>query len=85
MSYKKNQQYFIKRLFINNEIKNNSGILYKFKNRFSILFSFSQKEIIDISQISPIEIEEFKLFNDNLYGIKKVILSVKESIKNICK
>ena len=35
--------------------------------------------------ISPIEIEEFILFNDNLQSIKKVIRSVKQSEKNLCK
>ena len=35
--------------------------------------------------ISPIEMEEFLLFNENLYGIKKVIRSVKESERNLCK
>ena len=35
--------------------------------------------------ISPYEIEEFILFNDNLKGIKQVIRSVKESERNLCK
>ena len=44
-----------------------------------------EKDISNNKNISPIEIEEFKLFNDNLKGIKKVILSVKQSHKNLCK
>ena len=35
--------------------------------------------------ISPFEIEEFMLFNDNLKSIKQVIKSVKESERNLCK
>ena len=35
--------------------------------------------------ISPYEVEEFILFNDNLKGIKQVIRSVKESERNLCK
>ena len=47
--------------------------------------SSGKNKISDINQISPIEMEEFKLFNENLYGIKKVIRSVKESERNLCK
>ena len=47
--------------------------------------SSGKNKINDINQISPIEMEEFKLFNENLYGIKKVIRSVKESERNLCK
>ena len=44
-----------------------------------------QKEIGNNNKLSPIEIEEFILFNENLQGIKKVIRSVKESEKDLCK
>ena len=47
--------------------------------------SSGKNQINDINQISSIEMEEFKLFNENLYGIKKVIRSVKESERNLCK
>lgn len=40
---------------------------------------------IDNKYISPIEMEEFLLFNDNLKSIKTVIRSVKESERNLCK
>ena len=39
----------------------------------------------DDSEITPIDIEEFNLFNDNLKGIKQTIKSVKESERNLCK
>lgn len=44
-----------------------------------------QKEVENNNIISPLEIEEFLLFNENLQGIKTVIRSVKESEKNLCK
>ena len=44
-----------------------------------------QKEVENNNIISPIEIEEFLLFNENLQAIKTVIRSVKESEKNLCK
>ena len=36
-------------------------------------------------ELSPIDIEQFILFNDNLKGIKQTIKSVKESERNLCK
>ena len=36
-------------------------------------------------EISQIDIEEFKLFNENLKGIKQAIKSVKESERSLCK
>jgi hypothetical protein len=39
----------------------------------------------NINQISPIEMEEFILFNENLKNIKKVIRSVKLSERDLCK
>ena len=36
-------------------------------------------------ELSPIDIKEFILFNDNINGIKQTIKSVKESEKNLCK
>lgn len=62
--------------------------LSKIKLKLRNIKREKEKEEEDISNnknISPIEIEEFKLFNDNLKGIKKVILSVKQSEKNLCK
>ena len=44
-----------------------------------------QKEVENNNIISPIEIEEFLLFNENLQAIKTVIRSVKESENNLCK
>ena len=44
-----------------------------------------QKEVENNNKISPFEIEEFLLFNENLQGIKTVIRSVKESENNLCK
>ena len=36
-------------------------------------------------ELSPIDIKEFMLFNENLSGIKQTIKSVKESERNLCK
>ena len=36
-------------------------------------------------ELSPIDIQEFMLFNENLSGIKQTIKSVKESERNLCK
>ena len=36
-------------------------------------------------ELSPIDIEELMLFNENLKGIKQTIKSVKESERNLCK
>jgi len=36
-------------------------------------------------ELSPIDMEEFILFNENLKGIKQTIKSVKESERNLCK
>ena len=44
-----------------------------------------EKENEENNYISPFEIEEFILFNENLKGIKQVIRSVKESERNLCK
>ncbi len=43
------------------------------------------KENKENNYISPFEIEEFILFNENLKEIKQVIRSVKESERNLCK
>jgi len=37
------------------------------------------------NEITPIDIEEYNLFNDNLKGIKQTIKTVKESERNLCK
>ena len=44
-----------------------------------------EQKSYNINQISPIEMEEFILFNDNLKNIKQVIRSVKQSERDLCK
>ena len=44
-----------------------------------------EQNCYNIDQISPIEMEEFILFNENLKNIKQVIRSVKQSERDLCK
>ena len=52
MSFKKYQEYYVKKMFMKNEIKNYNGIYTKFKNQFKIEFILTQKEITDIKYMS---------------------------------
>ena len=45
----------------------------------------AEQNSFNINQISPIEMEEFILFNENLKNIKQVIRSVKQSERDLCK
>ncbi len=44
-----------------------------------------QEQNEEKKELSPIDMEEFILFNENLKGIKQTIKSVKESERNLCK
>ena len=52
MSFKKYQEYYVKKMFMKNEIKNYNDICTKFKNQFKIEFILTQKEITDIKYMS---------------------------------
>lgn len=52
MSFKKYQEYYAKKMFMKNEIKNYNDIYTKFKNQFKIEFILIQKEITDIKYMS---------------------------------
>ena len=45
----------------------------------------AEQNSYNMNQISPIEMEEFILFNENLKNIKQVIRSVKQSERDLCK
>ena len=57
----------------------------KEKEKEKEALKIEEQNSYNINQISPIEMEEFILFNENLKNIKKVIRSVKLSERDLCK